>query len=66
MATATATIKFTGFGQVTIHREDHETLEDLLALKGPDLFDRMVNIGDLIDNCVEDDDLELDDISLDT
>jgi hypothetical protein len=66
MGTATASISFHGSGQVTIWTKDGETKDDLLNLSPMELSGRITDFMDVVNNCLDDDDIELDDISLDT
>lgn len=65
MATATASISLNGSGQVTIYRKNNETFEDLVALSDKELVSRIVDFADVLNNCIDDDDIEFDDIVLD-
>ena len=62
---ATASISVRGSGQVTIWLEEGETVESLFTLKDKDLVERIIDWKDILDNCIDDDDIEFDDIFLD-
>lgn len=65
MATATASISVRGSGQVTIHVSEGETVDYLLSLSDSQLSERIIDWADILDNCIEDDDVEFDDITMD-
>ncbi len=65
MPTATATISITGSGQLTIHVNDGETVDDLFKLSDAELVERIIDIKDIMNNCIDDDGIEFDDIILD-
>ena len=63
--TATALISVRGTGYVTIYMDDHETIDDLLKMDDSDLSERIVDFMDIVNNCLDDDDIEFDDITVD-
>lgn len=65
MATATALISVRGSGQVTIHVEPGETVDDLFKLTDSQLSERIIDWMDVVDNCIDEEDIEFDDITLD-
>lgn len=65
MKTATALISLRSTGYVSIIVEDGETEQDLFDLRDIDLVDRIIDWNDVLDNCIENNDIEFDDISID-
>ena len=66
MPTATASISFSGSGQVTIHVKEGETQEDLDNLTDIEIVSRIVDYKDIMNNCLDDDDIEVDDVRIDS
>lgn len=64
MKTATAFISLNFSAHVSIYMQPGETEDDLFALSGDDIFERIVDPADLLD-CIDGNDLDVDDITID-
>lgn len=65
MPTATASISLRGSGSVTIHVNEGETQKDLDNLSDKEIVERIIDFKDILDNCIDENDIEVDDITLD-
>jgi hypothetical protein len=63
MKTATALITVRGSGHVNLYMKDGETIDDLLKMDDDCLAGRIVDFMDVVNNCIDDDDIEFDDIT---
>lgn len=64
MKTATVSISLNFSANVSIHVQPGETKDDLWGLSGDDLFERITDPADLLDN-IDGNDLDIDDITID-
>ena len=63
MKTATASISLNFSAKINIYVQPGETEDDLWKLSGDDLFERITNPEDLLDN-IDGNDLDVDDITM--
>lgn len=66
MKTARALISVRGSGFVDVWMEDEETIDDLLQMDDRELADRITDFADVANNCIDESDIEFDDITVTT